>query len=80
MLLQSYSGVLLGTGGVILGSYVLAFLPKMATYLPTSLMNSAALLVGAERAGDYTWAVTVTVIATSLCVCAAVPIFNKKQL
>ncbi len=80
VLLRTYSGVLLGTGGVVLGSYVLAFLPKAGKILPTSLMNSAALLVGVERAEDYLWAAVVTATVSILCVCISVPIFNKKQL
>jgi ABC-2 type transport system permease protein len=80
VLSKSYSGVLLGTGAVVLASYVLAFLPKASKFMPTSLMNSAALLVGAEKAGDYLWTVVIAAVASILCVGISIPIFHIKQL
>ena len=80
VLSKGYSGVLLGTGTVVLVSYVLSLLPRLANFMPTSLMNSATLLVGAEKAGDYLPTVVIAVVASILCVGISIPIFHKKQL
>ncbi len=72
--------VLLATGGGVLVSYLVGLLPKLSPYFPTALMNSAKLLVGLEHASDYRASVLMTVILCVLCIVAAIPIFNKKQL
>ena len=77
---KSYSGVLLGTGGIILGSYLVSMIPKAAKYLPTALMNSAGLLTGAEKADDYIAAVIITAAASVACIALAVPILDKKEI
>ena len=77
---KSYIGVLMGTGGSILALYVISLLPRITQYFPTSLMNSAALLVGAETASDYTWTIVITAILTVACIIAAIPVFNKKEI
>ena len=77
---RSYSGVLLGTGGCVFASYLLGLLPKVAKYLPTSLMNSSALLVGAESADEYGKALAVTVVLLFICLVSSAPIFNKKRI
>ena len=76
----NYAGVLLGTGGCILTSYLIGFIPKLQPYTPTSLMNGMALLNGAATIGDYD---TATIVTASLCtvsIALSIPIFNKKQL
>ena len=80
VILKTYSGVLLCTGGSILAMYLLAILPKLEQYMPTSLMNISALLVGAEASTDYINTIVVTVILTALCIGVSIPIFNKKQI
>lgn len=77
---RGYSSVLLGTGAVVLASYLLSMIPKISKYLPTSLMNSAKLLVGTEDMGDYIYALAIAVALSVACIVASVPIFNKKQL
>jgi ABC-2 type transport system permease protein len=80
VLSRSYLGVLLGTGGVIAASYAAGLVPKVAKYVPTSLMNSAKLLVGAEKASDYAVTLVITVVLTVFCIAVSIPIFNKKQI
>ena len=80
VIFKSYVGVLMGTGGSILALYVISLLPKIAKYFPTTLMNSAALLVGAETASDYTWTIIITAILTAACIIAAIPVLNKKEI
>ena len=77
---KNSAGVLLGTGGILLLSYVLEFFPKFAKAVPTALMQSAGLMTGAQKAEEYTKAVIVTAALCVVCLAASVPIMNKKQL
>ncbi len=72
--------VLVGTGGVILLSYLLSLLPKVGSYSPAFLMNSTPLLAGAADQGSYLQAVAVTVLLSLIAVAVSIPIFDKKQL
>lgn len=80
VLSKNSAGVLLGTGGAVALSYVLEFFPKIAKALPTALMQSAALMIGAQEAGEYTGAVVLTAALSVACLCVSIPIMNKKQL
>ncbi|MBE6607662.1 MAG: ABC transporter permease [Ruminococcaceae bacterium] len=80
VLFKNYSGVLLGTGVCVLLVYLLSFLPDAKDYTPTSLMNSAALLVGAEKAEIYVKSIVTTVLTAILAITSSIFIFNKKQL
>ena len=80
VLSRKYSGVLLGTSAVLLASFVLGLLPKAAKYMPTSLMNSAALLIGQETWSDYTATIIVTAVLSVIGIIASIPVFNKKTL
>lgn len=77
---KNSAGVLLGTGGAVLLSYISEFFPKVSKIVPTSLMQSAALMIGAQEAGEYTGAVVLTAALCVACLCVSIPIMNKKQL
>ncbi len=72
--------VLVGTGGSIFCLYIIGIVPKTAKYLPTSLMNSGKLLVGAENASDYFATIIITFIISVALISISIPVFNKKQL
>ena len=74
------TGVLLGTGGVIAASYLVAMVPKVAIFLPTKLMSTAGLLAGVDDVADYREALIVTIVIIVLAFIASVPILNKKKL
>lgn len=76
----SNTGVLLGTGGVVIVSYVVGLLPKVSKYLPTRLMDGNSLIYGVARADEYTAAIVITAIAAAICFAVSIPIFNKKRL
>lgn len=80
VLSKNSAGVLLGTGGAVLLSYILEFFPKIAKTVPTSLMQSAGLMIGAQKAGEYTGAVVLTSLLCIACLAVSIPIMNKKQL
>lgn len=74
------TGVLLGTGGVVLASFLLGLLPKVKAYMPTMLMDGNALIYGTAETGDYSSAVLVTAVTGLLCIVAGIPVLRKKQL
>lgn len=80
VLSKNSAGVLLGTGGAVLLSYILEFFPKIAKTVPTSLMQSAGLMIDAQKAGEYTGAVVLTSLLCIACLAVSIPIMNKKQL
>lgn len=80
VLSDSASMVMLGTGSVVLASYLLAMIPKLVRYLPTSLMNSNGLLMGAEDPDRYYPALIVTLVMCVICIAVSIPVMNKKQL
>ena len=80
VLSKNSAGVLLGTGGTVLISYISEFFPKISKAVPTALMQSAGLMIGAHEAGDYTKAVVLTSLLCIACLAVSIPIMNKKQL
>ena len=80
VLSRNSAGVLLGTGCTVLLSYALEFFPKLKRTVPTSLMQSASLMIGAQEARDYAGAVILTVALCVACLAVSIPIMNKKQL
>ncbi len=76
----SNTGVLLGTGGTVLVTYLVGLLPKANQYLPTLLTDGNSLIYGMAQSKEYIAAMIVTAIATVLCFSLSIPIFNKKHL
>ena len=74
------TGVLLGTGGVILVAYLLGIIPKVSKYLPTKLADGNSLIYGLSDVESYVPALVITVVASLVCLVVSVPVFNKKQL
>ena len=77
---SSNTAVLIGTGALAFGSYLIGLFPKAAKYLPTALANGNSLIYGASEPSDYTAAIIITTIFSAALLIASVPIFNKKQL
>ena len=76
----SNTGVLIGTGAVVLASYIVGLLPKASTYLPTLLMDGTSLIYGSAEAKTYIASILITAVAALVCFVVSIPIFNKKQL
>jgi ABC-2 type transport system permease protein len=76
----SNTGVLVGTGGVVLGSYLLSMVPKIAKYLPTQLMDGTSLIYGKTTPEDYTAALGITIAISIACFIISIPVFNKKSV
>lgn len=77
---RSYTGVLLGAGGCYLAAYVAGLFPKIADYTPAKLMDSAALMTGAETAEDYFAAVFIVAAMSIVCIAAGIAAMNRKQM
>ncbi len=74
------TGVLLGTGGVVLASFLLGLLPKLQKYMPTRLMDGNALIYGTADVGAYTAALMVAAAVSVICIVVSIPLFREKQL
>ena len=77
---SSTSGVMLLTGAIAFGTYVISLLPKIGKYFPAYLANGASLAYGALEADTFTAAIVLTTVITLGAFIASVPLFNKKQL
>ena len=90
-LAKSSTGVLLGTGGIVLMMYLLGMLPALKNYVPTRLMGAGALLhdsgsavtdasavAGSLTTADCLPAILVTLALIILAGAMAVMIFNRR--
>ncbi len=77
---DSNTGVLLGTGGVVLVSYLIGLLPKCSKYLPTYLADGNSLIYGLSETKAYVPSLVIAGATSIICFAVSIPIFNKKQL
>lgn len=77
---RTNSSVLLGTAGVIFGSYLLGLIPKISKYLPTFLADSNSLIYQKLDINNYVPALIIVSILSIFCFVISIPLFNKKQL
>ena len=80
VLFTGNTGVLLGTGVVVLICYLLGFFPNVSKYLPTYLAEGNSLIYGLNDATNYSAALAITSIMCIGCFVASISIFNKKPL
>lgn len=74
------TGVLLGTGGMVLASYLVGLLPKCSKYLPTFLTDGNSLIYGLVETKTYMPSLMIAIATGVICFAISIPIFNKKQL
>lgn len=55
-------------------------IPEIGRFVPTVLMNSSSLLVGAETADSYMESLIVTLLLCIACFVIGVPIMDKRQI
>ena len=77
---NSNTGVLMGTGGVVLASYLLGLFPKLREYLPTLLADGNSLIYGAAEAKTYSVPILTVIVMCIICFVGGIVIFNKKQI
>ena len=54
--------------------------PKAWKYTPTTLMESASLLIGTKSIEDYGIAVLITILLVVICLIVSITVMNRKQL
>ena len=72
--------VLVGTGGVIFGSYLIGMLPKIDKFFPTKLLDTTNLIYGLADVSDYKYAVIITAVVCVASIVASIPLFNKRHI
>ena len=72
--------VLMGTGGVVFGCYLLGMVPKLKDYLPTLLTDGNSLIYGTAKADAYTAPLIITAATAVLMVVLSISLFRKKKL
>lgn len=77
---NSNTGVLIGTGGVVLASYLLGLFPRLNEYLPTLLTDGNSLIYGIAEATTYSVPLMIAAVMGVACFAASITVFNKKQL
>lgn len=77
---KSHTGVLLGTGGSVLGVYLIGLLPEIRGYTPIALLDNTSLLTGAESVDIFTKAVCTTMIMCFVLIVVSIPVMNRKQV
>ena len=80
VLSKQSSGVLLGTGGIVFGTYLPGILPKINEYLPTRLTDGNSLIYGLADTESYVSAWIITIATGLSCLAVSIPLFNKKSL
>lgn len=77
---NSNTGVMLGTGAVVVAAYLIELLPKYKEYSPSMLMDGNSLIYGMEQTEAYGSAILITVILCVVCSIISIPVMNKKRI
>ena len=72
--------VLLGSGSIVLASYLLGLLPKLSKYLPTMLTDGNSLIYGTAAPTQYLFSLALTGCLGTVLMGISIPLLNKKQL
>ena len=80
VVLKSSSGVMLSVGAAFAVSYLLGFLPAFQEYVPTCILRSNELLIGALHSNQCFGAVGITFFLTMLNGFLSVLFFDKKRI
>ncbi|MBP5728051.1 MAG: ABC transporter permease subunit [Clostridia bacterium] len=76
----SNTGVLAGTGCVVLVSYLLSFISGLKKIMPTMLMDGTSLIYGMAEPKSYTVPLVIAAVMIPVCLTISVSAFNRKQL
>ena len=76
----SNTGVLAGTGSVVLVSYLLSFFPGIKKIMPTMLMDGTSLIYGMAEPKTYTVPLIIAAVMIPVCFAAGTAVFNRKQV
>lgn len=79
-LFRSYGVVLVGVGGSVLVLYIVSLWQKIEGFIPTSLMNSTAIVYGLETASHYIGACVIAAVLSVAAIAYGILVFNKKEM
>lgn len=74
------TGVLAGTGMILLISYIAGMFPKIQEYLPTKLLEAQTLLTESAVPGDFYKAIAVVLLLNIAAVLTGMILFDKKNI
>ena len=77
---ENSSLVLLGTGSVAAGVYLLGLFPGISRYVPSKLMDGLGLLQGIYSPEDYVVSIIISCILSVLCFILAVRCFERRKI
>lgn len=77
---SSISGVLLGTGGLVIVTIILSALPKIKDYAPSVLMSGAEMIKGNGSPADHATVLVYVIIMSIAFVIGGIVIFRKRAL
>lgn len=77
MVSGSNTDVLLGTGAVVLVSYVLGLLPKLNKYLPTHLMDGNSLIYGLAEIKTYLPSLVIAIVTGVISFAISIPVGTR---
>ena len=79
-IMSANTGVLAGTGAVVVACYVIGLLPKLSKYVPTFLMDGNSLIYGMKDAKDYRMAFILSIVTGIMSMGLSIPLMNKKKI
>jgi len=79
-IMSANTGVLAGTGAVVVACYVIGLLPKLSKYVPTFLMDGNSLIYGVKDAKDYRMAFILSIVTGIMCMGLSIPLMNRKKI
>lgn len=77
---SSSTQVLLGTGIITVGIYMLKMFPKLSTFLPSKLMDGMSLLQGIEKPQEYFISILVSCVICVLFILMSLICFDRRKL
>ncbi len=78
--LKTISGVILGTGGLILAAYLAGLFQTFASYTPAALLQGFQLVSGQNTPADCQSAIFVTLSLCTVAIVASIYSMNRRQL
>lgn len=79
-IMNANTGVIVGTGAIVVAFYLIGLLPKFSKYTPTFLMDGNSLIYGAKSIEEYTLAFIITILMGFICMFASILLLNKKRI
>ena len=67
------------SGGIVIGMYIISFLPKIIRFLPICLTDGISLVYGLKEVSYFIPGMIATICLTALLFAVSIVVFNKKR-